>query len=210
MRECVYEIMATLFDEYKDANLPELLSLLAMCSGGSVAGKDRIEFFQSMIAVKTAEMVNKQLTGTAETIAKSANKIDEGVAKSTISAKSGLDDAARSVIAALRESSQTTTQSAQAIKAQIEGLTTNIAQAGKDLRSASEQSSRLSGRLNWLTGVLAICGLLTAGATGFQAYEAKRQADLLAKQIVAQDAVKLTPPFATATQSAPGKPDKIH
>ena len=199
------EIMPTSYDEFRNADLPQLLSQLAASSTGSVQGTDRIYFFQNMIAVRIAEMVNKQLAATAETVGKSANTIKETLDHSTSLAKAVAENAADFLISSIRVSIETGTKNAEAIKAQIEGLGANIALAGADLRNASTQSSRLSARLNWLTAVLAGCGLLTAGATGFQAYETKRQVDLVAKQTVVQGVPKATSNVEPAANAQPPK-----
>lgn len=86
-------------------------------------------------------------------------------------------------------------KSAQEIKDQIAYLASSLTSASVDLRSASTESSHLSGRLNRLTLALAFAAVLTAGATGFQAWQTKRQTDLIEQQSrrVAQPSLQAAP-----------------
>lgn len=62
-------------------------------------------------------------------------------------------------------------------------LATALTEAGNDFRTASEQSSRLGRRLNWLTCILVSAGLISAAATAFYAWETKRLVDLTEQQL---------------------------
>jgi hypothetical protein len=159
-------------DQYRNLDLLQLVEELGRHSTGSVIGRDHIEILRSMISVRTAEMVTRQLMGTAESIGRSAVSITQ----------------------ALNEASETGSHSAEEIKAEIEGLVTTLRGASAEIQAAGTQSSRLSRRLNWLTLALVFAAVITAGATAFQAYETKRQADITEKQM--------------AVQRTPGKEEK--
>lgn len=82
----------------------------------------------------------------------------------------------------LAETARVTAGSADQIRNEVAALASQLAEAGAELRTATDQSSRLGRTLNLLTGALVFAAVLTAGATFFQAFETKRQADLLEKQ----------------------------
>jgi hypothetical protein len=116
---------------------------------------------------------------TARVTGASASEIKGVLEHSTSTAKIALENSSKGLINALKVSNETTTNNAQEIKDQIADLTSKLATASTDLQAASTQSSRLSGRLNWLTAALVFTAIVTAAATTFQACQTKRQTDLI-------------------------------
>jgi Trp operon repressor len=139
---------------------------------------DRLQIIPPFVSVRTAEMVNKQLTSTAATIYESANRIKETLDQSTATVKGCLENSSEWVINAIKRNTEITSANAKDIEEQIAQLSKALLQASGDFQTASDQSSRLGRRLNGLTAALVFAAILTAGATAFQALETKRQADL--------------------------------
>lgn len=85
----------TRLEEYGKKSLPDLLDALGSTSIGSTTGQDTVKFLQSLISVRTAEMINKQLMGTAESIGKSANTIKEALAHAEGIGKETLENSSK-------------------------------------------------------------------------------------------------------------------
>jgi|HubBroStandDraft_1064217.scaffolds.fasta_scaffold09537_1 hypothetical protein len=120
----------------------------------------------------SAEALHKQLGETTTSILSSADII-----------KASVESSSMWLTGAMKVSNEAASKNAQEIKNQIAELSANLAHASTDLQTANAQSSRLSLRLIWLTGALFFAAIVTAGATAFQAYETKRQADLIQEQL---------------------------
>ena len=173
----------TPYGEFIKLQLPQLLEELAGSSSGSVPGTDKIHLLQSLVEIRTAEMVNRQLSDTASSIDRSAHLIKESLDHATLIVKESLENSSGSLIAAVKVNTDTGSKNAQDIREQIGGLTASLAEASADLRTANVQSTRLASRLNWLTAVVAIAAVLTAGATIYYAAETKRLVDLTTQQL---------------------------
>jgi preprotein translocase subunit SecG len=72
----------------------------------------------------------------------------------------------------------------------VDALILAMGEAARELKTAGEQSSTAAKQMNRLTGwlagatvVLAIATIIMAAGAGYQAYQAKRQADLTEQQI---------------------------
>lgn len=109
-------------------------------------------------------------------------------------------------IDAVKVSTETGSKNASDIQSQIADLTARLSEASIDLRSASDQSSRLS--LNWLTAALVFTALITAGATGIQAWETQRQADSLDGQAVSFASAQPPRPDGSVASGPQQPPDK--
>jgi hypothetical protein len=96
------------------------------------------------------------------------------------------------VEAAGRRVSDVTDARAQEITLAVQNLTSALSQTGADLRASSEQSTNFAKRLNWLTAALVVSAIATALATGFYAWETKRQVDLMQRQV--QNTTQPSPP----------------
>ena len=175
------------YDGWKDLDLADLLELIGKNSSGSIQGLDQIRLLENLVTVRTTEAFSRQLVATAGAIGASASEIRNTLTHSAAAAKSALEENSRLLIAALKVNTEIGSKNAEEIKDEISALATNLARASTDLQTASTQSSRLSARLNWLTGALFVAAILTAGATVFQGIETKRQADLVEKQLQSQN-----------------------
>jgi hypothetical protein len=140
-----------------------------------------------------AEDLHKQLVQTTTSILSSADII-----------KASVENSSMWLTNALKASNETASKNAQEIKDQIAELSLNLAHASTDLQTASMQSSRLSHRLIVLTVALVFTAVVTAGATAFQAYETKRQADLIQEEFH-QQLRQASPPHANV-QPEPNSP----
>jgi chromosome segregation ATPase len=154
-----------------EVRISELATKIDSLSLGIGQTRTTIETAGAQISSAT-EMVHKQLIETASSIGSSANTM-----------KSSFENSSKWLINALKVSNETASKNAQEIRDQIGELSLNLAHASTDLQTANAQSSRLSLRLIWLTGALFFAAIVTAGATAFQAYETKRQADLIQEQL---------------------------
>jgi hypothetical protein len=165
------------YDELRALDLPSLLEALSKGTTGSTEGKDRLQIIPPFVLVRTAEMVDKQLASTSTTVHDSANQIKETLDHSTSIVKLCLENSSEWLINAIKVNTEITSANAKQIEERISQLTTALTGASENFRAASDQSSRLGRRLNWLTGALVFAAVLTASATVFQALESKRQAD---------------------------------
>jgi hypothetical protein len=165
---------------YRGYSIEQLLQALEVAGE---AGSARRCYVENLISVRTAEMVNKQLAGTAESIGKSANLL-----------KGTLENSSEFSINAIKISTEAGTKNAQQIGEQITRLTGAMTIASSELQSASVQSAALGRRLNWLTGILTVAALISAGATAFYAYETKRQVDLMEQQLRPLPVTQQPPP----------------
>jgi hypothetical protein len=177
------------YDKFGQLKLPELLKQISSESTGPTSGKDAMIILSNFILVRTAEMVNQQLEGTASTIARSANTLKET-----------LELAKTDVIKASDKNIEATQASAEEIRKTITDLTGALASVRSDLQKSGNQSATLARGLNWLTGVIAVAALISAAATAFYAYETKRQVDLMLQQL--QSTVQRSP---ANTNSLPSK-----
>ena len=132
----------------------------------------QIEQIKGFLKVRTAELVNKQLTATAATVSESANHL-----------KATLENSSEWLINAIKVSTETSTKNAVEIGEQITRLTSALTTASAELQSTGIQSASLGRRLNWLTAVIAFAALISAAATSFYAWETKRQVDLMNQQL---------------------------
>jgi hypothetical protein len=144
----------------------------------------------------SADRLHEQLSHTTTAILSSSDTL-----------KASVDTGTNCLINALRNSDETASKNAQEIKDQIAQLSLNLAHASAELKTATLQSSRLSGRLNLLTGALVFAAILPAGAAGFQAYETKRQADVVREQFRTQSQSAVSPQ-TTPPQPQPVTPSK--
>jgi flagellar hook-basal body complex protein FliE len=170
------------YEELKVLDLAHLLEELSKGSTGSTLGKDLLEKLPPFIWVRTAEMLSKQLASTSGTVSESANRINETLNHSTDTVKATLENSSDWLINALKVSTDTSSNSAREIAVRIADLTNALSQANSNLQLASTQSAALGRRLNWLTGILVGAALMSAAATGFYAWETKRQVDLMQDQ----------------------------
>jgi hypothetical protein len=159
----------TLHDQYRNFTIDQLLEAI---ENGAMPGSPHHEYLVKLLSVRTAEMVNRQLSETASTIGKSANLL-----------KSTLDNSSDWLINAIKVSTETGDKSAQQIGDRIAGLAAALTTASGEIQSAGAQSAALGRRLNWLTGILTLAGLISAGATAFYAWETKRQVNLMEQQL---------------------------
>lgn len=172
--------MPTLHEQYRGYTIDQLLQSLEVVAG---TGDPPLRYLENLLLYRTAETVNRQLAETARVAEGSANLIKGALDHATSTAKASIENSSEFLIAALKVNTETGARNAQEIKDQISGLTVNLAEASGKLQSAGNQSSRLGRNLNWLTAALVVAAILTAGASTFQAYETKRQADLADKQL---------------------------
>jgi hypothetical protein len=117
-----------------------------------------------------------------------------------------LDHIAEYLINAIKVSTDKSEQSALSITSQIEKLSVSLADANQGLKEASSESSKLGKRLNLLTAVVAVAGLISAGATAFYAWETRQQVQLMQEQIKAQVAQKEVRPGSSSSPSPPPPP----
>jgi len=186
----------SLHDQYRQYSIEQLLDALATFQFIDASYK----YLENLLSVRTAETVNSQLSETASSIGRSAHLMKDALDHSTLVAKATLENSSGFLIAALKVNTETGSRNALEIKEQIAGLTSSLAEASTDLRTASAQSTRLASRLNWLTAVVAIAAVLTASATVFYAVETKRLVDLTTQQL--RDAAQRP---VTKTTSPPAK-----
>jgi hypothetical protein len=102
-----------------------------------------------------------------------------------------LDESKAIIETAGKRVSDVTDARAQEITLAVQNLTSALRQTGADLRASSEESTNFAKRLNWLTAALLVSAIATALATGFYAWETKRQVDLM-QQV--QNSVQASPP----------------
>ena len=191
---------------YQESDLPYLLNELSKQSTGSVTGKDAITTLQSLILVRTAEMVGKQLTETGSTIGRSANALKEVIEHSTSAVKGTLENSSNFLIAALKVSTETGTKNAENIEREISSLTEALAKASTDVQNASAQSADTARTLNRFTSFLAIGTLLLFFAACWQALESHRQADLIDRQLQIME--RSQAPAAPLHKSEPPTPSQ--
>jgi hypothetical protein len=146
-------------------------------------GTSNRQYLESLLSVKTAEMVNKQLTGTADSIGRSAKMLADTIEHATATEKATLEHSSEYLIAALKVNTETGAKSAREIGERFTDLTVALTNAGADLQSASAQSAALGRRLNLLTVVLVAAALISAAATAFYAWETKRLVELTEQQL---------------------------
>ena len=161
--------MPTLHDQYRGYTIEQLLSVI---ESAAMPGSPHHQYLEHLLSVRTAEMVSKQLEETASSIGSSANLL-----------KSTLENSSNWLINAIKVSTESGAKNADQIGGQIGGLTAAITTASAELKSAGAQSTALGRRLNWLTGILTLAALISAGATAFYAWETKRQVDLMERQL---------------------------
>lgn len=118
-----------------------------------------------------------------KTIVESAATVQKALDHSTTTTKLTIENSSEFLIATLKVSTDTAAKNASEIKDQIAALTASLSQASTDVKKAGDQSAALSRGLNWLTGIIAIAAIVSAGATGFYAWETMRQVDLLQQQL---------------------------
>jgi len=171
--------MATLHEQYRGHTIEQLLAAMEIAA---MPGTPHHEYLEQLLSARTAEMVNKQLAETASSIGKSANLL-----------KSTLENSSNWLINAIKVSTEAGTKNAEQIGERIGGLTAALTTASAELKSAGAQSTALGRRLNWLTGILTLAALISAGATAFYAWETKRQVDLMERQL---GRAQLAPPTA--------------
>jgi hypothetical protein len=179
--------MAAPHEIYRGYSIEQLLQALEVAGE---AGSARRCYLENLISVRTAETVNKQLAGTAESIGKSATLL-----------KDTLENSSAFLINAIKVSTEDGTKNAQQIGEQITHLTGAMTMASSELQSAGAQSAALGRRLNWLTGILMVAALISATATAFYAYETKRQVELMEQQL--QRVPTTQQPSPTAVTPAP-------
>jgi hypothetical protein len=156
--------MATLHEQYRGYTLDQIVQALEV---NAEPGSPHHVYLENLLSVRTADTVNKQLAETASSIGRSANLL-----------KITLENSSEWLINAVKVSTEVGKENAQQIGGQIAGLTAALTTASVELRSAGTQSAALGRRLNWLTGILTLAALISAGATAFYAWETKRQVDL--------------------------------
>ena len=171
----------SLHDQFGALPIDEILTRLAT---EHHADSPSASYLRSLLSTRTAEMVTAQLRGTAETIGKSANELGPK----------------------LDRLNQELGETKAKIETAGQELTAALGQATGEFQTASTQSSQLGRRLNWLTGALFFAATLTAGATIFQAYETKRQADLIQDQLRQQKRSLPAVPKSVPESNTPGTP----
>src|SRR5579859_5634920 len=90
----------------------------------------QIEQIKGFLKVRTAELVNKQLTATAATVSESANHL-----------KATLENSSEWLINAIKVSTETSTKNAVEIGEQITRLTSALTTASAELQSTGIQSA---------------------------------------------------------------------
>jgi hypothetical protein len=172
--------MGNLYEQFGTLPIEDILKRISDISTGSQQqGKDESHFLNNLLSTRVAG----------------------SLAKTTENLGSGLGQSAASLIGAIQSSTKTSATSAKEIEVQITSLTTAISQASTDLKNAGAQSARLALRLNWLTGIIMVAALISAGATFFAARETKRQADLVQQQL--QRAEQASHPAANISNLPP-------
>ena|ERR1039458_8601072 len=83
----------------------------------------------------------------------------------------------------LTNTASATAKSSKLIQESIGGLTKALERSSADTQAATTQSAVLARRLNTFTLVLAVATVLMVLASGFQAWETKRQADAATLQM---------------------------
>jgi hypothetical protein len=186
------------YEKLKAMPLPVLLEELSRGSTGSTPGRDRLEVIPPFILVRTAEMVNRQLSETSGAIATSANRLTETLNHSTDTMKATLENSSEWLINALKINTETVAGSAKEIDARIGTLTAALSQASNDIQAAGRKSGEASRRLNNLTMVLAFATILLFAAGCWQAWESHRQSNLLERQL--NNTSHVVPPMPAANQ----------
>jgi chromosome segregation ATPase len=172
----------TRYEQYRQKRLPELVEALGNTSIESSEGKNTVNFLQSLISVRTAEMVTAQLAGTAESIGRSANSIKDALDHATDAAKASLENSSQSLIAALKANTEKISDSAKDIENKVATLSNALSRASTDIQNAGNQSAQAARKLNKLTLLLGIGTLLLFAVACVQAWETKRQVDLADRQ----------------------------
>lgn len=183
-------------------DLPDLLDALGSASTGGVESRDRFSFLQSLISVRTAEMIGRQLAGTAESIGKSANQITGVLTHAEEIGKATIENSSEWLINAIKVETDTTATSAKQIGTEIAQLTTAISAVGRDLREAGTQSSKVASKLNNFTLLLGLGTFLLFVAACWQAWEAHREANLLEEQLRSAQRQQVAAPQRPATNKA--------
>jgi hypothetical protein len=117
------------FEQLKKMPLEALLEELSRGTTGGTDGRDRLEIIPPFIWVRTAEMVDRQLSGTAETIGKSANGLKDALNHSTETVKATLENSSEWLTNALKVNTDVAAKSAKEIDARIATLTVAPTQA---------------------------------------------------------------------------------
>jgi hypothetical protein len=171
--------MPSLHEHFRDYEIPQLLEAMQ----ANLPGTSNRQYLESLLSVKTADMVTKQLAGTADSIGRSAKMLADTIEHAAATEKATLENSSEYLIAALKVNTETGAKSAREISEQFTHLTQALTNASADLQSASAQSAALGRRLNWLTGVLVTAALISAAATAFYAWETKRLVELTEQQL---------------------------
>jgi hypothetical protein len=161
--------MASLHNQYRGYTIEQIVEAL---EGDASPGSPHHVYLENLLSARTAEMVNKQLAQTASSIGASANLLNNT-----------LENSSEWLVNAIKVSTEAATKNAEQIGEQITSLSAALTKASDELKSAGAQSTSLGRRLNWLTGILTLAALISAGATAFSAWETKRQVDLMEQQL---------------------------
>ena len=161
--------MSTLHEQYRGFNIEELLQAI---EGNAEPGSPHFVYLEHLLSLRTAELINKQLTATVATISTSANLL-----------KGTLSNSSEWLLNAIAVGTERGDENAKLIVGNIDGLTKALTAASEDIKKAGGQSAQLGRGLNLLTAIVAMAALISAGATALAAWETKRQADLTEQQI---------------------------
>lgn len=142
----------------------------------------------------------KQLEGASSGSVKGQDQITSLQSKLSASLASLISTAVTGNAAATRGSAETTAKSAKAIVEGLEQFTKTFAQATQELKIASGQTATAARRLNAFTLVLAVGTLMMFGSGCWQAWEAKRQADLAERALQKPQPVIVSPPPSNLPQ----------
>jgi hypothetical protein len=178
--------MATLYNQYRTYTIEQILQAI---EGDAEPGSPHHVYLEQLLSARTAEMVNQQLVETASSIGRSANLL-----------KSALENSSEWLINAIKVGTETGAKNAQQISVEISQLTVALTAASTELKSAGSQSSALGQRLNWLTAILTLAALVSAGATAFYAWETRRQVSLMEQQLQLRQTVPQKPTTVPSVQ----------
>jgi|SRR5579872_4559234 len=164
-------------------------ALLAALETHAQAGSHTYHLIQNVLNAKLAEEVHDGLIANATTIGRATNAFEPKLDR----LNAELGETKAKIETAGKTVSDVVDSRAKDVGAELQNLSAALGRATNDFQKASEQSSRLGRRLNWLTAALVFAAIITAAATAFQAVETKRQADLIERQLQAMPVSTPTP-----------------
>jgi hypothetical protein len=156
-------------------------ALLGALETHAVAGSHTYQLIQNVLSAKLAEEVHDGLVANATMIGQATSEFGPKLDRLNME----LGETKAKIETAGKKVSDVVDARAKDVGAELQNLSAALGRATDKFEEASEHSSRLGRRLNWLTAALVFAAIVTAGATAFQAVETKRQADLIERQLQA-------------------------